>query len=193
VPAGLGTRLHGDNLYHRSKIMGEKVVAQYVAKGLDVRTIRPTITYGPEDNGFPATLANLVRAKRFVVCADDVQIHLLDADKLAEFVHLALRSDRLRGDKFIVADSEPISLKALVDRIHEHFYGAPYPVYLKMPGFVFKAAAFLFKAVGNEKWLVRTLLISKSWHYDLSAVLESGLDFVPARTGENFVKKICGA
>jgi nucleoside-diphosphate-sugar epimerase len=193
LPARITTKLNGDNGYHASKIRAEAKVHEFVNKGLDAYIVRPTITYGHEDSGFPATLVNLVRAKRFIVCDEDVQIHLLDAGKLAEFVHLALRSERLKGDTFIVADSEPVSLKALVDRIHEHYYGVPYPAYLKMPQFLFKVAAFVFKAAGNEKWLTRTLLISKSWHYDLSAVLESGLDFVPARTEDNFVKKMCAA
>jgi nucleoside-diphosphate-sugar epimerase len=194
LPARITTRLNGDNAYHASKIRAEAKVREFENKGLDAYIVRPTISYGHEDSGFPATLVKLVMAKRFIVCAEDVQIHLLDAGKLAEFVHLALRSERLKGGStFIVADSEPISLKALVDTIYKHYYGVPYPAYLKMPRFLFRATAFVFKATGNEKWLTRTLLISRSWHYDLSAVLESGLDFVPARTEDNFIKKMCAA
>ncbi len=191
LPAGEDTPLNGDNLYHKSKIEAEKRVTDYISRGLDARIIRPTITYGPEEEGFPTTLVKMVRDRRFVLCGGDVRIHLLDARRLAAFVRLLLSRGRLPRDIFIVADEAPISLKKIVDRIHRHFHGVPYPRYLKMPGFVFKAAAFFFGVLRHEKWLTRTLLISRSWHYDLSATVAAVPEFVPARTGDNFIEAMC--
>ena len=191
LPAGEDTPLHGDNLYHSSKIQAERRVAYYASRGLDARIVRPTITYGQEEEGFPATLVKLVRERRFVVCGGEVLIHLLDARRFASFVHLLVNRRPLSKNIFIVADEAPISFQKLVDRIHSHFYGVPYPRYLKMPGFVFKTAAFFFRTVGKEKWLVRTLLLSRSWHYDLSATLAAVPEFLPGRTDDNFIEVMC--
>lgn len=190
-PAGEATPLNGDNLYHASKIEAERRAADYVAKGLDVRVVRPTITYGLEDSGFPTTLVNLARSRRFVVCGRDVLIHLLDADKMAEFVHLILRREQLKGSVFIVADSGPISLGSLVNMVHLHHYGVPYPRLLRMPKPVFSAAAIFFQLIRNEKWLARILLTSRDWHYDLRSTMSAVPEWVPARTEDSFLSVMC--
>ena len=191
LPAGLNTALNGDNLYHASKIESEKIVTQYSANGLDTMIIRPTITYGPEDNGFPTTLVKLVRNRKFVICGGGIRIHMLDVNRLAAFVHRVLRDKGLSEETLIIADRAPVSLKLLVDQIHSHFYGVPYPGYLQMPKLVFRVAACFFKAIGNEKWLARTLLISQNWYYDIEATLAAVPDFNPSCTENNFIPIMC--
>ena len=56
IPPDESTPYVGDSFYHKSKIESEKIVNNYIAKGLDAIMIRPTITYGMGDDGFPNTL-----------------------------------------------------------------------------------------------------------------------------------------
>jgi nucleoside-diphosphate-sugar epimerase len=191
VPAGEGTPLNGDNLYHASKVQAEAKVAEFVSKGLDARIVRPTVTYGIEDDGFPTTLVELVKSRKFVLCGGDVRVHMLDAVKFAEFVRLILRRNGLERNTFLVADAGPVSLKYLVDGIHRYHHGASYPRYLRMPRLLFRTAAVFFKMIRNEKWLARTLLISRDWHFDLRATLEAVPEFMPARTEDRFVAAMC--
>jgi len=53
VPAAIETALHGDSQYHQSKIASEAAVQDFIRKGLNAYIVRPTITYGPGDDGFP--------------------------------------------------------------------------------------------------------------------------------------------
>jgi len=191
LPARIGTELFGDNLYHRSKIKAEALVDKYTARGIKTYILRPTITYGLEDGGFPATLVRLTRNRRLILSSDEVSIHLLDADTFSEMVYCILSTERINGDIFIAADRAPVLMKDLVDRIHFHYHGEPYPSYLKIPGCLYKMASILFRIIKNEKWHVRVLLMSKSWHYDLNATFEAGFGFDPAGTNDNFIRKMC--
>lgn len=61
LPGDTSNEFHGDNLYHESKVLAEQKVCQYVEKGLDAYILRPAITYGAGDDGFPKTLVKLVK------------------------------------------------------------------------------------------------------------------------------------
>ena len=191
LPAGIETGLKGDNLYHQSKITAEGLVKKYSARGLNTCIVRPTITYGQGDNGFPATLVDLVKKRHFILCARDVRIHLLDVAYLADLIYCLVKKERLYKNTFIAADRDPVLLKDLVNRIYWQFHGVKYPAYLKMPGFLFDLAALMFKTLKLEKWLVRILLVSHSWYYDTSALMEECIEIKPMATEENFLLKMC--
>jgi len=166
VPAKLNTRLAGDNSYHKSKIVAETAVRKFIGEGLDAYIIRPTITYGAGDDGFPNTLINLVRLRWFVLPCRDIKIHLLDVSYLTNILTTLLVSRKVEQRIFLVADATPISLKSLVDLIYFHYNGKRYPTILRMPNFVYSILSMIFALLKNEKWLVRIKLISNSWYYE---------------------------
>ena len=187
VPANLKTELNGDNAYHNSKILAEEKVREFINRGLNAYIIRPTITYGTGDQGFPKTLVELVKKRVFLLPFKDIKIHLLDVTSLAELVSQMVKYDSLNQRVFIAADEAPIPLKELVNSIHFHYYRTNYPPILKLPNSIFKVLSLAFQLSRNEKWLTRILLVSKSWHYDRSETT-STFQFIPAQTKDSFLK-----
>lgn len=190
VPAGIGTPLNGDNEYHSSKIIAEQSVQRYIEMGLNACIVRPTITYGPGDNGFPSTLVHLVRRRLLFLPFNDVLIHLLNVETFAGIIHRLIESETVPERVFIAADSKPVSLNDLVNRISLSCNNKPYPPYLRLPDLVFKVMIYIFKILKSEKWVTRLLLISQSWYYDISRTIDT-LGILPENTEDSFIKQMC--
>jgi len=61
LPANNYTPKQEDNYYHYTKIRSEAIIQKYVLAGnLNAYILRPAITYGGEDFGFPFTLIKLI-------------------------------------------------------------------------------------------------------------------------------------
>jgi len=167
LPGNLETCLNGDSLYHASKIMAEEKVLQFVDKGLDAYIIRPAITYGEGDNGFPAKLVKLMRGRILYLPNNNI-IHLLDVRKLAEVFAKSLKMGHPDQRVLIVADKQPICLRELAGLIHAHYYGSDN--YFHLPGLpvpFYRGLLLLFKAAGSKKWVTRLRLLCESWYYDV--------------------------
>jgi nucleoside-diphosphate-sugar epimerase len=190
LPATTRTELRGDTLYHRSKILAERLVANYRSRGLNAFVVRPTITYGRGDRGFPAILARLVRKRMLWLPFHDIRIHLLHVGALSRLFIAMLENAELSGGVFIAADREPISLRELVDSVHMHYYQSSYPNIFQIPSFMFTALTKTFRLLRNEKWSLRIQLISKSWYYDIRETV-SAVRFEAADTKETFVDEVC--
>src|SRR4030042_2179302 len=169
LPATLTTSFYGDNDYHRSKILAERKVQEFIDMGLIAFVVRPTITYGSRDNGFASMLVKLVRRRMLLLPFHRNKIHLLDVDKLAEVFLRILAIDKISQRIFIVADEVAVSCQEIVDTIYSFYYQTTYPPFLKLPNFAFDFLAKFFDLMRSEKWLLRVLLISKSWYYDISS------------------------
>lgn len=182
VPAEIETPLHGDNQYHQSKIEAEQAVQAYIQKGLNAYIVRPTITYGPGDEGFPRTLVRLVKGHMLLLPSSNHQVHLVDVERVAEvFFHLVM-NEEFAQRIFVAGDIEPTTLKDLADWIHWHWYRRSYPKYFRLPDWVFKLAFNLFQKTGNEKWAARTALLSNDWHYQCAETYRLlGIEAVPTR------------
>ncbi|PID58306.1 hypothetical protein CSB45_04365 [candidate division KSB3 bacterium] len=190
LPATWKSPFHADSLYHQSKISAEKIVERYIRRGLNAYIVRPTITYGAGDTGFPKTLIDVVRKRRLLLPSDDILIHLLSAGKLAELIRTMLFKTRQKELRtFIVADAEPISLKRLADLIHQHYYGVDYPALFSIPNVVFNGLEIAFRMMRNEKWRTRILLLSKSWYYDIQDTIRL-CSYRPAETAQSFLKEM---
>jgi nucleoside-diphosphate-sugar epimerase len=185
VPASLQTRLMGDNEYHTSKVLAEDTVREYVRKGLDAYIVRPTITYGEGDTGFPATLVTLVQKGMFLLPRRDPRIHLLDVEKLSEILVTLLEVDGVRERVFLVGDRDPIRLRDLVDMISRQCRGKPYPSWLCAPDGAVSFVLAVLRMTRRSKWAVRLSLISQDWYYDISRTV-SLLNFTPAETRGRF-------
>ncbi len=132
----------------------------------------------------------LVKKRVFLLPFKDIRIHLLDVTKLAELLSQMIKSENLTQRVFIVADEAPVSLKELVNLIHFHYYNRNYPSILKLPDPALKVLSLAFQLTRNEKWLTRILLISKSWHYDISETLNL-FHYIPSKTKDSFLSAMC--
>jgi len=190
LPATMNTQLNADNTYHKSKLLAEDKVREFMELGLDAYIVRPTISYGHGDRGFPKTLVDLVRRRLLFLPNEDIHIHLLNVRKFAELLNqmIGFRSPQKRA--FFAADANPISLEKLVNLIHFHYHGSQYPSYLRLPNQIFDLLSIFFRLLSYEKWLTRTLLISKSWYYDITDIVNT-FEYTPARTEDSFIKVMC--
>jgi nucleoside-diphosphate-sugar epimerase len=178
LPATESTARQVDNAYHRSKIEAEALLHQMVAEGLEVVIIRPTITYGPDDDGFPYTLIRLVDRGLFLHCPCPLKIHLGHVDSLAEAFVQASELDVQPGSSYVIADRAPVYMRDLVDLISERLRNRPYPQWKVLPKEAFDLACFVpGRVLKNEAWKSRFQLISQSWYYDVHAAQRDlGLD-----------------
>jgi dihydroflavonol-4-reductase len=189
LPASLNTALNGDNDYHSSKILSEVKVWEFIHKGLNAFIIRPTITYGARDNGFPSTLVKLVQKRLLILPSRETKIHLLDVDSLADVFVRILESEIIRGRIFIVGDKAAVSMRELVNAIYYASYGKQYPSFLKLPNSLIELMLMFFHLIKEDKWLVRLLLISRDWYYDISAATTE-LGFKPSDTISRFTELV---
>ncbi len=184
MPAGLETPFDGDNQYHQSKIAGEEAVQAYIQKGLNAYIVRPTITYGAGDDGFPQALVSLVKKHLLWLPKSNHRVHLVDVERLAEAFCNLVVNDYPSQRVYVVGDIEPTTLRDLADWIHLHFYRRPYPAYFRLPDWVFTVAFHLFQNIRNEKWMARIALLSNDWHYQCAdAYRLLGIRPVPTREG----------
>lgn len=189
VPAGIDTTLVGDSAYHKSKILSEQMIDSFVQKGLDVYTVRPAITYGSGDDGFPMTLVKLVKDHSLIQPFKDIKIHLLDVNSLAELISMMLITACPDQRVFIAADKKPVSVYELVNIIHQHYYQQKMPSLINIPNFIYNIASYVFKLIKNEKWLTRIQLISQDWYYDIQET-EKAFGFSPVNTNEFFIRRM---
>jgi nucleoside-diphosphate-sugar epimerase len=111
----------------------------------------------------------------------ETKIHLLDVDSLADVFTQILKSESIRGRIFIVGDKAAVSMRELVDAIYYASHGRQYPSFLKLPDSIIELMMRFFHLIKEDKWLVRLLLISRDWYYDISAATAE-LGFKPSDT-----------
>lgn len=170
LPCRAGSPLRGDNAYHRSKIEAEAAVCRAAGKGLDAWIIRPTITYGPGDDGFPARLVRLVRRRSLPVPRRGNRVHLLDVRSLARLLRALLENGPPGERVILAADEAPVRLRDLADLIHRQARGSDYPAWLELPRPCFGALLLAARAAGRRRLADRLRLIGRDWYYDISAM-----------------------
>jgi len=189
-PAGPHAPLNGDSEYHRSKIRAEEAVDRFHRQGLDTCTVRPTITYGPGDDGFPATLVRLVRSRRLPTPDPRVMVHLLDVEALCRLFAILIETGHPGGRKIIAADRDAVPLLALVDEIHRRHCGRDYPRFPALPRGATRLLSWFLGIVGADTWRTRVRLISESWRYRPGAA-DGGPDYAAPDTLSTFPESMC--
>lgn len=170
LPAQVNAPFQDDNYYHFTKIEGERRLQEIVAQGLDCVILRPAISYGEGDYGFPYSLVKLTDKGVFFLPPTPVKIHLADVDMLCEAFVAAAEKSLTPGSVYNVADLEPVELKSLVDFICLQLKQKKYPDWKRLPTLAFRAGEKMAALLNNELWKARFELISRSWHYDVSSV-----------------------
>jgi len=169
LPANDETERNPDNYYHFTKIESERIINKAILTGLQAAIVRPSITYGKGDKGFPYQLVKMVHHYRFPLSNKRVWIHLCHIEAVVRaFIWLA-EHDWKSGLTLNVADREPVQLQALVDFISRQLHNRNYPNYLQFDRTLFAWGEKIARLFGNELWISRFELISKSWFYDVRA------------------------
>jgi nucleoside-diphosphate-sugar epimerase len=187
VPADLTTRPNPDNVYHRSKLEAEKRVNDFINRGLNAFIIRPTITYGLRDSGFPTTLVRLVKKRLLPLPSRSHRIHLVSVRSLSEMFLKLLQVNGLHNRVLIAADEGPVALEGLVNLIHSYYFGRNYPQYLKMPNAVFDAFEAIFHIAHQPSWVGRIQRLTKDWVFE-TRKSDASIRFQPANTQQEFLR-----
>ncbi|MCF7912774.1 MAG: NAD(P)-dependent oxidoreductase [Candidatus Cloacimonetes bacterium] len=172
LPPDEQTRKVADNLYHQSKIRAEAIIENYVLRGLNSVIIRPAITYGSGDFGFPYNLIRMIDKNLIVLPAKPPLIHLANVDLLIGAVQKLLITDFEAGKIYNIADRNPVSLLELADVINHELKSREFNRRLIVPNWCFEKAEKFTKMIGNKTWHCRFQLFSKSWFYDVEAAYQ---------------------
>jgi nucleoside-diphosphate-sugar epimerase len=117
-PGDEGSPIAPADYYQYTKYEGEKLVAEYVDKGLDALTLRPTAIYGPGD---PARFLILFRlAKRgvfYMFGSGRTTYHPVYIENLVDAFELAAEQDGLAGSAYIIGDAHYFGLNELVRHV----------------------------------------------------------------------------
>lgn len=175
-----------DNYYHYTKIEAESRLQKMVKEGLKLIIIRPSITYGLDDFGFPYSLIKMVDRGIFLNCTSGVNINMIDVDTLVKAFLNASELDINSGSAYNISDKNPVEIKTLVDFISKELYKKSYSKIKILPTLLFRFGEFTFgKILKNEAWKARFQLISRSWYYDPQPAI-TGLKINPKETIPNF-------
>jgi len=167
LPANNQTRRNPDNLYHYTKIESEKAINRAVLNGLKAAILRPAITYGPGDHGFPYTMVRMVHKRSFPLTNKRVWIHLCHVDTIAGAFVWLLENQWESGLNLNVADREPVQLHALVHFISRQLRKSNYRPRIKIDQRFLQLGEKIASLLKNELWISRFQLISRSWFYDV--------------------------
>ena len=168
LPANVMTSFNKDNYYHYTKIHAEKIIAKYMLHGLKADILRPAVTYGVEDYGFPYTLTKLVHRKLMLLPKETVWINLANIEMVAEAFWRVANREYTGGSVYNLADKEPVKLNELVDFISERVHGKKYPSNRYINRNIFAMGEKLAEKLHQENLHNRIRLISRSWFYDTS-------------------------
>jgi nucleoside-diphosphate-sugar epimerase len=106
--------------YQYTKYEGERVIPEYLAKGLRVVTLRPAAIYGPGDPERFHMLYRMVATGRFwMFGSGESHYHPLYIDNLVDAFELAAESPRGDGETYLIADERYVTLNELVTSIAE--------------------------------------------------------------------------
>lgn len=169
LPANYQTSKNPDNYYHYTKIEAEKIIGKAILHGLQAAIIRPSITYGKGDNGFPYQLVKMVARYQFPLINKRIWIHLCHIEALVIAFKQCLGDSFETGLVWNVADREPVQLNALVNFISRQLHNKNYPSALNMDRVFFRFGEKLARLARNELFISRFELISKSWFYDVQS------------------------
>ena len=180
-PARAQQPLNPDGKYHKSKWQAEELVRQFHSERLQTIILRPTITYGPGDDGFIHKMTEMISRRRFILPRHRVQIHLLHVQALSRLILKIIANEKFYGNAYLVADRDAVSLKEVADLISNKVGSGPYPKRYALPGWVFGLAKSIARAGGQKQLLTSLQLISEDWTYDISGTVNR-LDYQPQET-----------
>jgi nucleoside-diphosphate-sugar epimerase len=107
-----------EDYYQLTKYEGEKVVREYVDKGLDAVILRPTAIYGPGDPERFLILFRMAKRESFLMFGNGQTFyHPVYIENLVDAFELAAEKEGIRGQTYIIADEHYYSLNDLVRQV----------------------------------------------------------------------------
>ena len=107
-----------EDYYQFTKYEGERVVQEFIIRGLDAAVLRPTAIYGPGDPGRWTMLIKKVAPGRFLMFGDgQTTYHPLYVENLVDAFELAAATDASCGQTYIIGDECYYTLNEIVKAI----------------------------------------------------------------------------
>ncbi len=172
LPANNLTQKVPDSYYHYTKIEAEKLINHGILRGLHAAILRPAITYGTGDYGFPYQMVRMVDKHQFALLMKRRWIHLCHVDTITDAFLWLLDGNYESGLTLNVADREPVQLAELINFISRELHAANYPKRMIFDEKIFRLGELVSKWMKSEKWLSRFQLISRSWFFDVQEVYD---------------------
>jgi UDP-glucose 4-epimerase len=176
--------------YHKSKSEAEKICLNYK----NTIIIRPSIVYGPGDNGFLYKLINLIKKRSFIIIGTGKnKIHMVHIDNLCKgFIDIALKGRA--GETYILADRKALTVSEMSHIIAKKS-GVNIPS-VTVPRMIAVPLAFLFERVfsvlcpGKAPFLsvAKVDILSLNQDFDISKSLSAGYN--PEIGPENGIEEL---
>lgn len=117
-PATESSPIAPADYYQYTKWEGERVVQEFVRRGMWVSTVRPAAIYGPGDPGRFVMLFRRAASGRFPMVGDGrTHYHPLYVTNLIDAMELAIERDEARGQAYLIADERSVPIRELVAEI----------------------------------------------------------------------------
>lgn len=117
-PADENSPIAPADYYQFTKFQGEAVVREFLGKGLQLLTLRPTAIYGPGDPGRFLMLFRMVRRGRFFMFGTGrAHYHPVYIDNLIDAFELAGTSETGDGEAYLIGDARSHTLTDLVGAV----------------------------------------------------------------------------
>lgn len=118
IPSGEDAAIAPADYYQYTKWEGERIIPEFVEKGLSVVTLRPAAIYGPGDPERFSIIFKRAKRGQFLMCGSGKTFyHPLYIDNLVDAFELAAASDKCKGEAYLIADEYYYSLNDLVTAV----------------------------------------------------------------------------
>ena len=120
TPAREDAPIAPEDYYQYTKYEGEKIVPEFLQKGLKVVTLRPTAIYGPGDpERFVMLYREVKKGRFFMFGSGESHYHPLFIDNLIDAFEVAAASNKENGEVYLIGDEHYSTLNNLVTKIGE--------------------------------------------------------------------------
>ena len=116
--------------YPDTKIKGNEVVWEYVAKGMPASIVYPVWVYGHGDRTLFPLLADGLRRRQIFYWSHHAPMSMVYIDNLIDLLMLAAVHPSAVGEDFLAYDGEPITFEGLCERIASAIHSPPPSLYL---------------------------------------------------------------
>ena len=110
-----------DREYGDSKIEAEEICSEFVARGLEVVILRPTIVYGPFSDTWTVAFADRLRERAWLLPAEACQgtCNLVHVDDVVRAMLLAVDAPNAPGRAYNVNGPDGVTWQAYVEGLNE--------------------------------------------------------------------------
>jgi len=167
IPANNRSPKVPDSYYHYTKIEAEKRINSAILRGLNALILRPAITYGIGDYGFPYQMVRLVDKRLFPLLMKRIWIHLCHIETITDAFIRVMENEFENGLTLNIADREPVQMTDLINFISRELHKRNYSKSMVFDEKLFRLGERISGWLKNELWLSRFKLISHSWFFDV--------------------------